>query len=789
MGQALTKIDAFAAGLAAAMIRYRWLVIIAAIAAALAAGSGGRLLGFENNYRVFFSKENPELTAFEDFQATYTKNDNIFFVVRPKNGAVFTNETLAAIEDLTEGAWRLPYALRVDSVTNFQHTYAIDDELIVEDLVDGAEALTPAELAEKRAIALSEPLLRDQLVNAHADATAVNVTLQYPELSPFEVPEAAAAARELRDRILADHPDIEINLTGVSMLNNAFQEAGLGDLTTLIPAMFAVILLITALALRSVGLTFATVMVITLSTVAAMGIAGYIGFPLTPISTAAPIVILTLAVADSIHILITMRGAMRGGMSKYEALVEAMRVNFLAVAITSLTTIVGFLALNFSDAPPFRHLGNISAIGIFAAFALSVTLLPALVSLLPFRVKPAAAVENRRGFMDRFADFVVGHSGKLAVVTGAGAIALIALIPTIEFNDQWSKYFDTRIEFRRDTDAATRDFGIYPIEFSIPARDVGGVSEPEFLERLDAFAEHLRQQDGVTHVYSLTDIMKRLNKNLNADDPAFYRLPEDRDLSAQYLLLYELSLPYGLDLNDRINIDKSATRLTATLGDVTTARTKEFLADAEDWMAANFPDYMQAKPTSAQVMFTYITERNVNQMIRGTIVAVIAIGIIMILALRSLSLGAISMIPNGLPILTAFGAWALLVGQVGFSIAIVASISLGIVVDDTVHFLTKFARARREKGLDAEDSIRYAFKNVGVAIVINTIILAIGFAVLMTSTFKVNADMGLLTALSIVFALILDFLFLPGLLLWLSRKSDEKVKGQDDARKILAAAE
>jgi predicted RND superfamily exporter protein len=259
--------------------------------------------------------------------------------------------------------------------------------------------------------------------------------------------------------------------------------------------------------------------------------------------------------------------------------------------------------------------------------------------------------------------------------------------------------------------------------------------------------------------------MKRLNRNMHADDATYYRTPGDRELAAQYLLLYELSLPYGLDLNDRINIDKSASRVTATLGRTSTADTKLLLARVDGWMQKNWPDYMQADPTSASVMFAYITERNVQNMITATILAIGVIALIMVFALRSFSLGLLSLIPNGLPILATFGAWALLVGEVGFSVATVASISLGIVVDDTVHFLSKYVRARDERGLTVEDSIRYAFNNVGMAIVVNTIILTVGFFVMTQSSFKPNFDMGLMTIIAIVFALILDFLLLPALLL------------------------
>ncbi|MCI5044063.1 MAG: MMPL family transporter [Aquisalinus sp.] len=768
MDTSKNALDQFAINLANFVIKFRWLVLLVVIGGAITIATNASKLEFASNYRVFFSSENPELQAFESFQTTYVKNDNLLFVIEPADGEVFTNETLAVVHELTEEGWQIPFSSRVDSITNFQHTYAMEDDLIVEDLISDPGRMSQAELQRRKDIALAEPLLRDQLLTRNASVTAINITLQYPEIELDEVPNTVAYARDLRDRFEEQYPEIDIHLSGVSMLNNAFSEAGLSDAATLIPMMFIVVLLMTALTIRSVTATLSVLVVIILSIITAMGMAGLVGMKLTPPSISAIIIILTLAVADSIHILMTMRTSMRAGMPKREALVEAVRVNFLAVAITSLTTAIGFAALNFSDSPPFRDLGNISAMGIVSAWFLSVTVLIALVSLVPFKPSPRPAGSGTSS-MVKLADLVIAHSKKWLIFMGLTAAALISFIPTLQLDDQWREYFDQRIEFRREADLAIEHFGFYAVEFSIPASEPGGIAEPAYLNRLEAFTEYLRQQDNVTHVYSVTDIIKRLNKNLNRDDPDFFRIPEDRELAAQYLLLYELSLPYGLDLNDRINIDKSATRLTVTLsGYTSTAATKEFLGLAKAWLEENAPD-MQAPPTSPQVMFTYIADRNMESMVSGTIVAIIAISLIMMIALRSFSMGLLSLIPNALPILAAFGAWALLVGFVGFSVAAVAAVSLGIVVDDTVHFLTKYIRARRERDLSVEDSIRFAFDTVGLALVVNTIILACGFAVLMFSSFKINAEMGLLTTLSIIFALILDFFFLPPLLMLLGR--------------------
>ena len=786
MGTYFKAIDRFAAQLTRQVIHHRGLVLLGAVLLAVLVGSGASRLEFSTNYRVFFSDANPELQAFEDLQNTYTKNDNFFFAVEPKSGEAFDRDTIAAVEELTEAAWQIPYTIRVDSVSNFQHTYAIEDDLVVEDLVQGAVDRDASFLEARRDVALSEPLLRNQILTGDGVVTAVNVVLQYPEKDLMEVPEAVEVARALQADIEAKYPGLTIHLTGVSMLNNAFAETGMTDGATLMPLMFLVIFLLTWLIIRSLAATFSTLLVIGLSTTVAMGVAGFFGVKLTPIAMSAPIVILTLAVADSIHILMSLKSLMREGMAKTDALVEAVRINFLPVTITSLTTIVGFLSLNFSDSPPYWHLGNITAVGILAAWIFSITVLPAALSLLPYKVKQKAGADWSVKAMDRLADFVIRRYRALLVGVGLPTMALIAFIPTLDFNDQWVEYFDERIEFRVDSDNAMNHFGLYPIEYSIPAAGPGGISEPEYLENLEAFTRFLREQEYVTHVYSLSDIMKRLNRNMHADDDRYYQIPDDRDLSAQYLLLYELSLPYGLDLNDRINVDKSATRVTATIEQATSAETKQFFRDVDAWQQQNLPTYMHAKPTSAAVMFTYISERNMENMVTGTIIAIAAIAVIMMFALQSVRLGTLSLVPNGLPILTTFGAWALLVGEVGFSVATVASISLGIIVDDTVHWLSKYVRARDERNLGVEDSIRYAFHNVGMAIVVNTVILAAGFLVMTTSAFKMNVDLGLMTILSIVGALILDFLLLPALLLF--GRSKEQPEIADDTKLLPSSA-
>jgi predicted RND superfamily exporter protein len=500
---------------------------------------------------------------------------------------------------------------------------------------------------------------------------------------------------------------------------------------------------------------------------------------------------MTLAVADSIHILVSMLALMRKGRSKEEALRDSLRTNFLPISITSVTTIIGFLALNFSDSPPFNHLGNITAIGIGAAWLFSILLLPAVLRVLPVKTRGRFGNTTRGdAAFDAISQFVIARAKPILVVGALLAVALIATLPKLEFNDQWVDYFDQRVTFRTDTDTALATMpGIYPMEFSIKAKGPGGISDPEYLHNLARFAEWLRLQPEVEHVFSYTDIIKRLNKNMHGDDTDYYGIPKDRNLAAQYLLLYEMSLPFGLDLNDRINVDKSATRVTATLRNVSTAKTRAFLVKSQDWLRAHLPQHMWTKATSANVMFSFISQRNIESMLVGNGVAVVLIALVLMLALRSFRLGALSLIPNLLPILMTYGLWTLLVGRLGMAAATVSATSLGIIVDDTVHFLAKYRRARREHSYDQPRAIRYAFHNVGPALTANSLILAAGFALLALSTFKVNLEMGLLTALAIGMALAFDFLVLPALLMLGHRKDLSKSQPRSNTDEIPAYQE
>lgn len=760
--------------LAKMVLNHKWSAILLSLLLVGGLGAGVTKLTFTNDYRIFFGDDNPQLLAFEGLQDTYSKNDNAMIILAPKSGDVFTKEVMEATLWLTEQSWKTPYSTRVDSLTNFQYTRSEADDLVVEDLVYDDTELNAEELARVKDVALKEPLLVNRLVSSTGHVSGVNITIHLKgEDLTKENPEVVAYIRDLRAQFTAKYPDIDLKLTGIIFMNAAFPEASQYDMQNLVPFMFLMFLFVLYLWVRGFSGTIGTFLVIIFSIVGALGAAGWLGISLTPPSFSSIMIIPTMAIADSVHILMNFLQSMKRGDDKYTSMLESIRVNLQPVFLTSLTTAIGFLSMNFSDSPPFHDLGNIVAMGVAIAFFLSVVFLPALMMVLPVKVKVAESSAHQS--MIVFSEWVIRKRRVLLVFMLVFAGIMISFVPKNELNDEFVKYFSEEIEFRRDSDFASENLsGLYLIDYSLDSGEAGGVSDPEFMKTVEDFANWYRAQPEVIHVNVITDVFKRLNRSLHGDNESFYTLPESRDLAAQYLLLYEMSLPYGLDLNNQINVDKASTRMTVMMYNISTTQVLDLEVRALNWLTENARASMHKTGASPTVMFSHIGYRNIRGMLGGTLIALVLISFIMIFALRSFKVGLLSLIPNLIPAGLAFGLWGMVDGQVGMGLAVVTGMTLGIVVDDSVHFLSKYMRARREKGLSSEDAVRYAFRTVGMALVVTSIVLAAGFLVLSMSAFNMNADMAIMTAFTICFALLADFILLPPLLMKLDKSSKQE---------------
>ena len=691
------------------VIEARWKVIIASLLFVALASSGVLRLEFFADYRIFFDENNPELLALEELENTYGKSENVAYLLVPNDGNATSENALSAVAWLTEAAWGTPYSRRVDSLANFQHTTADSDDLYVRDLID-PENLTDSEARTRiREVALADPRIAGSIVSNNGDVTVVNVTVEIPLMNQLEaVAEVAEFSRATAQETTERFNDIDVRVVGTVMINQTFVDASISSQVMFLPASLLLMAVILGLLTRGLSGVMATGLVIVFSILASVGIGGWVGVPFSPPISPAPTIVLMIVVANCVHLLAAFQQRLRLGDSKQIAIEESLRLNLYPVFLASLTTTLGFLSMNFSEVPPYRHLGMFVAFGIGSSFLLSVTFFPALLSLLPVR-----APKKRRWFqelsMERFADWVLKR--RIALFCGwmVVVIAMILSVPRNELNDVLAHFFNKNVEFRQDADFMDeRLSGNTLLEYSLDASIEGGATDPLFLEDVAKFADWYREQAPVRHVAVITDTFRQLNKSMHGDDPNAYRIPESQELAAQYLLLYELSLPQGLDMNNQIDRSRTATRVSVSAITLNTTELLDLNARAETWLEENAPNVARVNSTGPAKLFAYIGHRNIRAMLIGTTVLLIAISVILLVVLRSLKLGLISIVPNLIPAVLGLGVWGLTVGQVGLALSVVVAMTIGIVVDDTVHFLTKYLRARREFGQDSEAAVRYA---------------------------------------------------------------------------------
>ena len=750
------------------ILRYRWLVVAAATALALVLVAGAPQLTVSSSYRVLFGKDNPHLLEFDKLQDTYSASRSALIAIAPREGTVFSRQTLSAIENLTEIAWQTPYSIRVNSLTNYFFSEADGDDLAVAPLVEGAASYSDDELDRVKNIALNEPELIGQLVSSdgHVAGLIISFALSEPEEPAWA--EITTYLHTVLEKARADDPDISYYLTGNVILNQTFNDAG-QESQALIPIVFVVILAIAAVVLRSLYATLAIAVMIVFVVASTMGVAGWAGTMLTPISASVPIIVMAVGVAHAIHIATITLDSIRRGVERRTAISESLRENFYPVFLTSATTAIGFLSLNASNSPPFHVLGNLAAIGLLFTFVYSITLLPALLSIFPLRNNTSQ--NERPSFFERLGTFVVA---KRTMLLWSGCLVVLVLssgLPQNTIGDRWLHHFDERFAFRTDTDFIVQNLtGVDQIEYSLDSGEEGGVTNPQYLSTVESFAEWFRDQPEVHHVLAFSDILKRVNKNLHGDDPAYYRIPDNPELAAQFLLLYEFSLPFGADLNDRIDISKSATRMSVVLKDTSTRDHLAIDARAQAWLQANAPDLAEAA-TGFTMISAHLSDQNVNSMLWGTAIATGLISLILLLVFWSIRVGLICLIPNFVPALMAFGLWGYVSsGPIGLGASVVCAIAIGIIVDDTIHFLTKYMNGRR-KGQTSPEAIQDTIRTVGPALWATTAILASGFLVFSFSGYEPSQVLGILVAITIVFALIADLLLLPALLMAIDRRN------------------
>lgn len=736
--------------------------IVVSIVLVLIFALGSTNLYFRGDYKVFFKEDNPQRLAYENMQNRFTKNESVSIIIAANEGDLFNQTSLAMIKELTDASWQIPLSTRVDSLTNFQHTYSFDGDMIVEDLLLELDWLDEERVQIIKDVSLHEPDLVNKLIAEDGQVAMININILLPDGDQtLVIREVSQFVRDMVAPYEAKYPNIRFELSGIVSMTDAMFLAALKDATTLFPLMFVLISVLIAILMRSAWATVATLIIVFTSIAATMGLGGWLGMFINIATVNVPIIIMTLAIADSVHVVSSMRYYMNNGDDKPTAIEKSLKLNTPPIIMTSVTTAIGFLTLNFAEVPILSDLGNLVAMGVGFACVLSLVMLPAVLQLLPISFKANKKTQNSA--WSAISNFTISYSRPILVFGALLIVASSYLVGKNELNDIPIEYFNKANDFRQAADFQQDELsGLTTVDFAIYTDIDNEINNPEYLRLIEGFTEWLNMQDEVDHVMSYSNTIKRLSKNFNDDKVEYERIPERRDLAAQYLLLYEMSLPFGLDTNNQIDLRKSAIRVMVTLKNLGSSDLTAFETRAKAWVNERAPNY-QIDAASIPMIFAHIGAANMEGMIQGGIIALVLISGLLLIALRSVKLGLISLIPNLMPVLLGFALWALISAQVSMALSVVMTMTLGIIVDDTVHFLSKFKKALND-GASNNEAILFAFNNVGNALLITTIVLASGFSVLAFSDFALNSDMGTLTAIIIVVALIIDLLLLPALL-------------------------
>lgn len=762
------------ARLASWISHHPWLSLLLSALLLIAAASGASGYQYSVDHRAFFSPDNPQLLAYEALQDDYSRTDTILIALAPASGQVFDAEFLTLLENLTEAAWQVPYTQRVESLINFQHTRVDGDFIDTANLVESPADLSPEELEQIRKIAVNEPFLVDSLVNPQASVAGVRLTLNMPGEDPLaETPAVVLPVRELAQEIRENHPGIEVHLAGQVVANQVYPEESQADLVRVWPWFALTMLIMLAWLFRSIKAMAVTWTACLVAVFAGVGAIGFLAPVINDAVIVAPIMILTLAIADGIHLVVGWNQGLVAGQSKRDAMIASLARNIGPMTLTTLLTALGFLTLHFNDSPPFQVMGYMVAAGVLFALLFTLFLTAPLLVLLPGkgprRLSPMATADSLP--MNRLADFVIRRKMPLFCLFLVFGGILASLSFRNEVNDDIVKYYTPETPFRESMEFVNSELtGIGEINFALPAGGPDDIADPAYLQRIEAFSDWLKTQPDVVQVNSIVDIVKRINQVLHNNDPAWYRIPDTREEAAQYLLQYELSLGYGMDLNWLIRYDRAETRVRVAVG---TSSGQQIIAlndAASQWQQDNWAPQWQAPGASLSLMFAHIGERSIVGMFGGMLGALAIAALLLMIGFFTWQHGLASFIANLLPIGMAFGIWSLWNGNIDLGLTVVIGIAFAVVVDDTVHFICKYERARHE-GRSPQEAIRDTFLRVGFALITTSLVLGLGFAWLANSAIQITVNTAIVTCLSIVFALLVDLLLLPVLLLFTDRRS------------------
>ncbi len=733
-----------------------------------------------NDFRVYFSEDNPELLAFEQFEKEFGSHDSIALLVKPKEiKKDFTwlmPSTLNQLGDWTETISHWPFVNRVHSLHNLPILFGKDDEVSQHPISYYIEQLDWVQHQLNK-----DKHWQGLLLSPDNQLTMIVAELNIDKTQSSQVKSIIQQAEIHVKEWRSAFPNYEFYLIGSVVSNITLERAVQQDLLTLVPISYLVITLCLLFFLRSIKATLLTLIVITLSIVFTFTVYSWFQLELTPVAGFVPSVVLTLAVADCVHYLSSYRhfylehrqtnsfSQNNLKLAANYANQKAFKVNLAPISITSFTTALGVLMLNLSDSPPYRDLGNMVAIGVIFAWGLSITLLPLFLAKSPIYFK---AQQNTQHFAEKYTLWL----NKYKRVVTSFIFLLIGFciwgITQITISENWSKYFSKQFELAQAIETVKHHFKrLHRYELIVSSKQSNeDIHDPNFLTSLKGIQAYLEQHPKVMHVQSYGYLLQQMNRAFHNNDDAYNTVPLNRELAAQLQLLLQISDTNPDNSDSFYNFDNNAARISMLLAPMPSEELLEFEHELLQFTQANYPNYLVAI-SGLDHIFSHIAGRNIQSMLIGSFAALLIISILIGVILNSFYLGVLSLIPNLFPALIAYGIWGMTKGYIDLALSVVVCMSIGIVVDDTVHFISKYVYARQTLALSNHQAIVYALNIVGYALIVTTIILVLGFAAILFSPLIPTAATGALLCITLVSALLIDFTLVPLLLQFNSRQT------------------
>jgi predicted RND superfamily exporter protein len=619
-----------------------------------------------------------------------------------------------------------------------------------------------------------EPLTEEELLQGFGDdkidTSQASGRSRY--FSEKENREVVAAV----NRVVKRHQgkDFFLRASGGPVVVEAFNRATLRDVYFCIVMSLLSVALFLAILFRRFSGVLLPMLIINSSLASTMGMMALFNVSIKITTTVIPAFLLAVGVCDSVHVLAIFYRQFEQGSSKEDAIAFALGHSGLPILLTSLTTIAAVLSFTLAELAAVAEIGYFAAAGVGLALGFTIVMLPAMLSLTPLKSKAAILQGSAR--MDRvllgIANFSRSHPMKILVASLIGFGVFFPAIFQLKFSHNVVKYFPDSMPYQHDLAFIDKNLkGTITLELVLDTSRENGLYDPWILNRIEKFCRQTekihRPEIAVGKVYSITDILKETHQALNENSSSFYRIPDDRQVVAQEFFLFENS---GSDDLERI-VDSqfSKTRITIKTPWVDAVIFRKFIREIDQKLRSAGLEKATIHITGMMSLMVRAIIAAIYSMAKSYIVALVVITIMMIFLIGDFKLGLLCMIPNLLPILIVMGWMGYVGSPLDLNSIMIGSIALGVVVDDTVHFMYNFQKFYR-KSSDPYFALRETLLGTGRALLITSLVLATGFFILMFASLNHLIRFGFFTGITILVALLADFILVPALLITISRK-------------------